>query len=392
LPWGSDVITPFQEYLDEGIIFEFVSSCGEYAATSQLGTVYMSTNYDPDAPPLTTELQFGNNEYTTLEKPSKSFIHPIECARSTEPIKVKYVVPHGTMTTRDKAFTDIGLFQITTVGNTTNGEIGKLYCTYKIKTLKPRLENPIIPPSAVLPFFEASIDNTSPGNSIGILGTAGAVLNSNNNLGLILSGTPTGGTLSITFPPAAPGNYMLYMNVADADSSSETANLLAQPTITSSVSQLLLTSAASSGSCVDSYSSATSSYRSIMDTFQNNNSVVFVSIPYAFGGIVNFTVGSAVFTGTQNSANLVVLQFNSAVTSKSAISLNNNLNALQHKLDKMELLLRKQDRQLRLEQEERKENYDFLPQPVDDLTESTVLSRAITILSGSNKKKKVDGA
>jgi len=138
-PWLSRAAQCFEQYRLEGMILEYESTSSEFTTSSSLGSVYMSTVYDADAPPLGSEVAVANNEYTTFDKISNSFLHPIECAREDSPITLRYVNDNNTTST-DPAWSDVGKFQVSVTGCQDIGSIiGKLWCIYKIRFYKPVL-------------------------------------------------------------------------------------------------------------------------------------------------------------------------------------------------------------------------------------------------------------
>jgi len=144
-PWGSTVASCFQQYDLKGAIVEYKPTSSNYSATSALGTVMMSTNYDAEAVPFSTQIAVDNNEFTTSDMPCNCFIHPIECANSQQPINIRYVQSENSSSaSNDERFNDVGIFQISTVGNdydvvATGVPIGELWITYRIAFLKPQL-------------------------------------------------------------------------------------------------------------------------------------------------------------------------------------------------------------------------------------------------------------
>lgn len=142
MPWGSSVASCFQQYKLHGMILEFVSTSSDYSATSALGSVMMSTLYDSTATPLASVLEIDNNDYTTMDKPSESFIHPIECATEETPVTVRYVRSSNQAETgNDSRWDDVGIFQLSTNGLIADSstQIGELWCNYDIEFLKPAL-------------------------------------------------------------------------------------------------------------------------------------------------------------------------------------------------------------------------------------------------------------
>lgn len=139
-PWCNAVASCFEQYVLHGMILEFVSTSADYAATSGLGQVAMSTVYDASASPLADLSEVLNNEYTTTAKPAVSFVHPIECASAQSPVTVRYIRTANTVATDDR-LDDVGIFQVTTFGlsATAGTQIGELWATYDVEFLKPVL-------------------------------------------------------------------------------------------------------------------------------------------------------------------------------------------------------------------------------------------------------------
>lgn len=206
-PWLSQVAGNFQQYALKGCILEYVSTSSEYTVNTALGSVMMSTVYDAEGKVLTTQSAVDNNEYTTIDKPSNSFIHPLECDPRLNPISVRYVrTGNSTTTAVDDRFADVGLFQVSTVGQPTAGAvIGEIWCTYDIELMKPQLVSPSVGSSWMCSYtstptyaFSSApawfFDNTTinAGSSLPVT----AALNSN----------------SITLPVGYDGNFLVVAN------------------------------------------------------------------------------------------------------------------------------------------------------------------------------------
>jgi len=141
-PWGSSVSNCFQQYKLHGMILEYVSTSSDFTSNTGLGSVMMSTLYDATATPLSTQLSINNNEFTTTEKPTLNFIHPLELATEASPVVVRYIRNSNSVqgSSTDDRLDDVGLFQISTVGMPNDGQpIGELWATYDIELLKPNL-------------------------------------------------------------------------------------------------------------------------------------------------------------------------------------------------------------------------------------------------------------
>jgi hypothetical protein len=83
-----------------------------------------------------------NYEYANSGKPSSTFIHPVECKRSLNPVSELFIRTGG-VTTGDLRLYDHGNFQIATGGNTGDGVLGELWCTFEIEFYKPKLSGAI---------------------------------------------------------------------------------------------------------------------------------------------------------------------------------------------------------------------------------------------------------
>jgi len=154
-PWLSQLAQNFTLYELQGLIFEYRPTSGEFGnlAGNSLGKVIMATDYDPDATPFTSSVQMENYDYATSCKPSQHMAHGVETKRTQTSVNMMYVRTGNV--SRDKVFTDLGLFQIATEGvpvttpayssstasgtYTTNAAIGELWVTYKVKLSRATL-------------------------------------------------------------------------------------------------------------------------------------------------------------------------------------------------------------------------------------------------------------
>lgn len=203
-PWGSSVARAFQQYKLHGMILEYKSTSTNYSSSVNLGSVMMSTVYDAEASPLATQIAVNNNEYTTSDEPCNSFIHPLECASKESPITVRYVrvsnsVNAGSTFVGDERFDDVGIFQISTVGQPTTGDvIGELWATYDIEFLKPELPDLHNGTSALFIGMDQS----------GGFDAVDYVANTNNSLPVTLQFTGPE-TLAIKMPVGYNGSYQI---------------------------------------------------------------------------------------------------------------------------------------------------------------------------------------
>lgn len=144
-PWLSQIANSFDQYRLRGMLYEFKSTSSDAllsASTSTaLGSVTMSTDYDVADPVPGDKATLLNNEFASSDKPSCSFIHPIECKKSRSALGLFFTrgvlaVPTGF----DQRLFDFARFNIATVGMQANGGIlGELWVTYEIEFFKQQI-------------------------------------------------------------------------------------------------------------------------------------------------------------------------------------------------------------------------------------------------------------
>lgn len=137
-PFLSQLAKNFTMYEFMGLLFEYRPTSGETGVGSNsLGKVIMATNYDPDAQPFTNSVQMENYDYAISSKPSVEQRHGIETKPQQQALRMQYV--RTGESSRDKIFTDIGLFQIATEGIPNPGTVGELWVTYQVKVSRAQL-------------------------------------------------------------------------------------------------------------------------------------------------------------------------------------------------------------------------------------------------------------
>lgn len=141
-PWLAQVAANYEQYHINGMVYEFKSTAGDAVSSTNnaMGTVIMATEYNSLNPAFTSKAEMENYQFCTSAKPSVSFLHPIECAKSESTLTELYMrtgeVPSGA----DKRFYDFGNFQIATQGMQANGiTVGELWVTYSVTLIKPRI-------------------------------------------------------------------------------------------------------------------------------------------------------------------------------------------------------------------------------------------------------------
>lgn len=144
-PWLASVASCFEEYRMHGILFEFKSTSADAlnSTNTALGTVIMATEYNPLHPPFANKREMENYVYSTSNAPSMSALHPLECARDVTVLDELFV-RNTPVVGSDLRFSDLGKFQLATVGMQANAVIGELWVTYDIELLKPKLPDSFV--------------------------------------------------------------------------------------------------------------------------------------------------------------------------------------------------------------------------------------------------------
>lgn len=142
-PWLSAVALSFEQYRMRGLIFEFKSLSSDAvlssATSSALGAVVMATQYDVLDDIFQSKFEMENYQFANSAKPSMSFYHPVECAKSQTTITELYVRGGVLPSNSDQRLYDLGRFSVATVGmQASSGVAGELWCTYEIELLKPK--------------------------------------------------------------------------------------------------------------------------------------------------------------------------------------------------------------------------------------------------------------
>lgn len=144
-PWLSQIAPAFQQYRWRGLIFTYKSTSADLVSTTNtsLGSVIMATDYDAVSPDIQTKREMLNYEFSATAKPSTSFIHMIETAKSqTYDRGLLYTRDGPVPVGADKRLYDIGTFYIATDGmqnpGVTTAQIGELWVSYEIEFLKPK--------------------------------------------------------------------------------------------------------------------------------------------------------------------------------------------------------------------------------------------------------------
>lgn len=139
-PFAHCIAENFQEYEVRGTLFELKSLSSDYASALSLGSMFCGVDYNVLNPAPTTKQQLENMEYACSEKPSKTIIMPLECARKNDVLTHLYVAVDNEYHSGDARLYDIGKLHVGSSGiPTQNTPIAELWVTYEIALFKPTL-------------------------------------------------------------------------------------------------------------------------------------------------------------------------------------------------------------------------------------------------------------
>lgn len=140
-PFLSSLADSFEKYRFHGLAFYYksTSAVALNSTNTALGTVCMATNYDITDPIFSTKQQMESTWMATSGPPASSQLHGVECAKKMESIQYHYVRSGDLHEGADKAFYDIGRFNIATIGQQATSNIGELWVTYDVELIFPRL-------------------------------------------------------------------------------------------------------------------------------------------------------------------------------------------------------------------------------------------------------------
>jgi len=218
--WLAPIATQYQEWIPNGILFEFKSNSGDQVATSNtaIGQVIMSTDYNAyNLDPFTNKAQMQNTMYSTNAKITESFYHPIECAPHRNVMDRLFVragqVPPG----QPPQMYDLGTFAIASVGcSAPAANLGELWVTYEIGLAKASL---IQTAAAAVQndYFAAYL----PDPYLALQPFRGMTEGNDNSLGCFRDATGT----TLFFPPLLEqGTYMIDFYVQWSQVSANTFN------------------------------------------------------------------------------------------------------------------------------------------------------------------------
>jgi hypothetical protein len=240
-PWLASVAGAFEQYRLHGIVFEFKSTSASAlnSTNTALGTVIMATEYNVLHPPFANKREMENYVYSTSSPPSVSAMHPVECARDVSVLDNLYVRNAPVPNTSDLRFSDLGRFQISTVGMQAAATIGELWCTYDVELIKPKLPDAFTTIAPMHYTYDYGTDPTvTRPTATNYFGT------STTPLVRLLGNGLSSVTLNInTITFTAAGRYLLVIRYAG----NSTVNVSQTTTVSSSVTRVAAFASGSGG-------------------------------------------------------------------------------------------------------------------------------------------------
>lgn len=136
-PYLAPIAANFEEYRINGLVFEFVSTTSPYLAGGAMGSVVLSMQYNPLAPPFTSKVQMENSDFAISARPDQSMVYGVECAMNTQNL---YFVRQGA-SAAPLTSTDLGLMQFAVQSPIAiNTVIGEVWVSYDIELMRPKAQ------------------------------------------------------------------------------------------------------------------------------------------------------------------------------------------------------------------------------------------------------------
>lgn len=199
--WLSQVAANYEEYVMEGLYFEFRSMSADAlnSTNTALGQVIMAAQYNAALPNFVNKQQMENYEGGMSAKPSMSSRFFLECAKNQTILDDLYVRTGAVPSGQDQRLYDIANFQIATNGfQAANVNIGELHVCYQIGLRKPKLYAALGLYNSYATYQANSYANLTP------LGSGTGAIVVNNIIGLAVDQTAS--TISWS-PPTLPQSY-----------------------------------------------------------------------------------------------------------------------------------------------------------------------------------------
>lgn len=225
-PWLSGIAAQYDQYKPLGIIFEFRSTATDTTTSASLGSVLISSEYDPNDAKPTSKQQMMNSAYASESKMSQGMLHGLECDPEELQRKVFYTRPITTSTgSVDARDYDLCFTTIATQGGglNPNESVGSLYIHYDFEFFKEQLVNGIQSKNRIHMRVAASGTSGTPATMLGVFGL-GNIATTSPPAGIVkglLAGVDLGievvGSDGLNFPRKWAGSTFLIQWFARCD-------------------------------------------------------------------------------------------------------------------------------------------------------------------------------
>lgn len=138
-PWLSEIASSFTTYKIHGLVAVFKSTCADAVSSTNgsIGSVIMSFNDNVTESAFSSKQTQLECDWACDEKPSVSFVAPLECAPAQQPLKELYIRNTSLQTNQNLQFYDMANLQVSTQGQQAVFTCGELYLSYDITLSKP---------------------------------------------------------------------------------------------------------------------------------------------------------------------------------------------------------------------------------------------------------------
>ncbi len=136
-PWASKMAPLYEMYRFKRLSFKYAAS----QATSKIGVVIMSTDYDAAEPAPINKQQIMDYVGASRGQSWTDFEHRCKIG-SMNAYKKRYVRRGSLSANQDIKTYDSGTFYLATVGQDNTDQIGELYVSYEVEFFTPQLDSP----------------------------------------------------------------------------------------------------------------------------------------------------------------------------------------------------------------------------------------------------------
>lgn len=198
-PWLSSIANNYEQYMWNGLVFQFVSTSSDAIASTTnlgLGQVILASDYNSADAAYVNQPQMLGQMFANSGKPSENILHAVECKPSEQAQKLFYVRSGDVTAGTDIRLYDMLSFQLATQNMPANYTgMGQLWVTYDVTFCKSVQNNQL--------GFDLNTDKwilTAPATTTAYFGTSRQLVE-HSNLGTTVTNT------SIAFPPTVSSGY-----------------------------------------------------------------------------------------------------------------------------------------------------------------------------------------